>query len=300
MPRPDRHPEMEGRFTLTSMTNGPGVALPYGRDLAHGYASSTSEAIRMILFPIDRLDVVIFDMDGVVSDTARVHERCWKRVFDDFLRRRSDRGDEVLRPFTEDDYTHYVDGKPRYDGVESFLTSRHISLARGAPSDPPGHGTVCALGNLKDLDFERAVTEEGVTLFQSTITFLRSLRAHHVRTALISSSRHARAILTAAHIEDLFDTIVDGLDAEALSLPGKPDPEIFLTAARRLRVTPIRAGVVEDALAGVEAGRRGGFGFVVGIGRTSDGRDLIDHGADVAVNDLSELELPSDVVHGPT
>jgi alpha,alpha-trehalase len=253
----------------------------------------------MISFPINRLDAVIFDMDGVVSDTARIHERCWKRVFDDYLRRRSVGSGEVFRPFSEDDYVRYVDGKPRYDGVESFLTSRHISLAHGAPSDPPGDDTVCALGNLKDRDFERAVAEDGVALFDSTIDFLRSLRAHDIGTALISSSRHARAILTAAHITDLFDTIVDGVDAETMQLPGKPDPAIFLTAASRLHVVPARAAVVEDALAGVEAGRRGGFGFVVGIGRNSDGLDLIDHGASVAVKDLSEFELQPDGADNP-
>jgi len=254
------------------------------------------QVTRMIPFPANRLDAVIFDMDGVVSDTARVHERCWKRVFDDYLRHRSAQTGEELRLFDEEDYIRYVDGKPRYDGVESFLSSRGISLAHGAPTDPPGQDTVCALGNLKDQDFERAVTEEGVTLFEPTITFIRTLRSQGLSTALISSSRHARAILEATHITDLFDTIVDGIDAEALELPGKPDPAIFVAAAQRLHVPRTRAAVVEDALAGVEAGHRGGFGFVIGIGRGGHADELLDHGASVVVTDLSELEWQADVV----
>ncbi len=257
------------------------------------------ESTPMIPFPAHRLDAVIFDMDGVVSDTARVHERCWKRVFDDYLRDHSARTGAVLRLFDEKDYARYVDGKPRYDGVECFLSSRGISLAPGAPSDPPGQDTVCALGNLKDRDFERAVTEEGVTLFESTIAFLRTLRSHGLSSALISSSRHARLILEQVDIEHLFDTIIDGIDAEALELPGKPDPAIFITAARHLHVVPARAAVVEDALAGVEAGHRGGFGFVIGIGRSSHADELLEHGASVVVKDLSELEWQPDGTREP-
>lgn len=240
---------------------------------------------------IEPFDAFIFDMDGVVSDTAQVHERCWKRVFDDFLRARPARTIEVLRPFSNDDYLQYVDGKPRYDGAESFLSSRGIELARGSPSDLPGHNTVCALGNLKDRDFERVVAEEGVTLFDSTVTFVRALRSRGVSTGLISSSRHARLILAASHIGDLFDIIIDGVDADAVGLPGKPDPAIFLTAAGQLHVAPARAVVVEDATAGVEAGCRGGFALVIGIARDSQANELLDHGASVVVKDLSELEL---------
>ncbi len=257
------------------------------------------DTTRMIPFPSDRLDAVIFDMDGVVSDTARVHQRCWKLVFDDYLRRCSARTGEALRPFDDEDYVRYVDGKPRYDGAESFLASRNISLARGAPSDAPGDDTVCALGNLKDRDFEQAVAKDGVSLFDPTIIFLRLLRGHGIPTALISSSRHARAILETARITTLFDTIVDGIDAEALELPGKPDPAIFVAAARRLNVAPARAAVVEDALAGVEAGHRGGFGFVIGIGVGSHADELLDHGASVVVADLSEFELEPDAAKEP-
>jgi trehalose 6-phosphate phosphatase len=241
--------------------------------------------------PIGGLDAFIFDMDGVVTDTAGVHARCWKRVFDDFLRARSERTGEDLRLFEEEDYLRYVDGKPRYDGVESFLSSRMISLERGSSSDPPGYDTVCALGNLKDHEFERVVNEEGVKLFESTIAFIRTLRSHGIRTALISSSRHAKTMLAAAGITVIFDAIVDGADAEALGLPGKPEPAIFLAAARQLAVDPSRSVVVEDALAGVEAGHRGGFCLVIGVDRSSQAAALRQHGADVVVSDLSDLEL---------
>ena len=253
----------------------------------------------MIPFPADRLDGVIFDMDGVVSDTARIHQRCWKLVFDDYLRHRSAGTGEDLRLFHEGDYVRYVDGKPRYDGVESFLASRHISLPRGTPSNAPGEESICALGNLKDRIFEQAVAEDGVSLFDSTIVFLRTLRSHGIRTALISSSRHARVMLETAGITNLFDTIVDGIDAEALGLPGKPDPAIFVAAAQRIDVAPARAAVVEDALAGVEAGHRGGFGFVIGIGIGSHADELLDHGASVVVADLSEFELQADIAKEP-
>ena len=253
----------------------------------------------MIPFPADRLDGVIFDMDGVVSDTARIHQRCWKLVFDDYLRHRSAGTGEDLRLFHEGDYVRYVDGKPRYDGVESFLASRHISLPRGTPSNAPGEESICALGNLKDRIFEQAVAEDGVSLFDSTIVFLRTLRSHGIRTALISSSRHARVMLETAGITNLFDTIVDGIDAEALGLPGKPDPAIFVAAAQRIDVAPARAAVVEDALAGVEAGHRGCFGFVIGIGIGSHADELLDHGASVVVADLSEFELQADIAKEP-
>jgi alpha,alpha-trehalase len=248
--------------------------------------------------PIDRFDAFIFDMDGVVTDSAVVHEHCWKGVFDDFLRGRSERDEEDLRPFDEDDYLRYVDGKPRYDGVASFLTARRITLEPGAPSDPPGIDTVCALGNLKDRDFEQRVAEEGVTVFDSTVSFLRSLRSYGIKTALISSSRHARVLLVAAQITGLFDVVVDGIDSEALELPGKPDPAIFLTAAKGLEVVPARSVVVEDAEAGVEAGRRGGFGFVLGIDRVAHADALRLHGASAVVNDLRDVELQFDDAAG--
>jgi alpha,alpha-trehalase len=242
---------------------------------------------------IDQLDAVIFDMDGVVTDTAQVHAQCWKRVFDHYLRARSNHTGEAFVPFTNDDYLLYVDGKPRYDGAASFLSSRGTDLRRGQPSDPPGYDTICAIANLKDREFEGIVNSEGVTPFPSTITFIHALRSHRLHTALISSSRHAKMILAGAGIMDLFDVVVDGIDAEGLALLGKPDPAIFLTAARQLAVTPSRAAIVEDALAGVEAGRRGRFRVVVGIDRVSQAEALRQHGADIVVKDLAELEVVS-------
>jgi len=240
--------------------------------------------------PLERIAAVIFDMDGVVTDTASLHSRCWKLVFDEFLRGCPETAGADLRPFDDDDYLRFVDGKPRYDGVESFLSSRHLHLGRGSPSDPPGHGTVCALGNLKDHEFERLVAEDGVAVFDSTVDLIRSLREHRVRTALISSSWHARALLESAGIDDLFDAIVDGIDSDALHLPGKPDPTVFLTAARAVSIPPSRAAIVEDAIAGVQAGHRGSFGLVIGIDRGHHAEELRAQGADLVVTDLSALQ----------
>jgi len=241
---------------------------------------------------IDQLDAVIFDMDGVVTDTARVHARCWEKVFDDYLQSQSERTGGAFVPFTTDDYLQFVDGKPRYDGAASFFASRGIDLPRGEPTDLPGHDSICAIANLKDVEFALLVESQGVEPFPSTVTFISLLRSRNIRTALISSSRHAKMILEAASVTDLFDAVVDGIDADKLALPGKPDPAIFLTAARQLGVAPSRAAIVEDALAGVEAGRRGGFSLVLGIDRASHAEALREHGADVVVNDLSELLTP--------
>lgn len=241
--------------------------------------------------PLDRLDAVIFDMDGVVTDTAALHQACWKRVFDGFLKEHSAASGQGFRPFSQDDYLRYVDGRLRYDGVGSFLASRGVSLERGMPSDSPGHQTVCAVGNLKDREFARTLREEGVHAFDTTVTLIKSLRARDMRTAIISSSRNARAVLAAAGVQELFDVTVDGIEAAELGLTGKPDPAIFWAAARRLGVEPARAAIVEDALAGVEAGRRGGFALVVGVDRTGHPGGLKEHGADVVVHDLAELRF---------
>lgn len=270
------------------------LALAMGPEVEQPNQSANGKTV----LSLDRFDAVIFDMDGVVTDTAGVHARCWKHAFDDVLCAQSRRTGEAVRRFDDDDYLRYVDGKPRYDGVESFLSSRAITLERGSPSDSPGYDTVCALGNLKDREFERVTAEEGVAVFESTLAFLRLLRSGHIGTALISSSRHARALLATAGITDLFDTIVDGVDAEALDLPGKPDPAIFLTAARQLGVAVVRSIVVEDALAGVEAGHRGGFGLVIGIDRSSLADALRHHGADLVVPDLAALEFRLDLPRG--
>ena len=241
--------------------------------------------------PPDRVDAVVFDTDGVLTDTASVHQAAWKRLFDEYLRQRAERLGEPFRPFEDRDYLLHVDGKPRYDGVAGFLASRGITLPWGDPSDPPDRETVCGLGNRKNRWFLAQVQEHGVRAFPGSVAFVRELRARAVRTAVVSASRNMRAVLDAAGIRGLFDVEVDGTEAARLGLPGKPDPALFLEAARRLGVAAARAAVVEDALAGVEAGRRGGFGMVVGVDRAGQAVALRERGADVVVDDLGRLRL---------
>ena len=245
-----------------------------------------------VTIQLDRIDAVIFDMDGVVTDTARTHAAAWKHLFDEYLRERADRSGEPFHPFDADaDYLRYVDGKPRYDGVESFLKSRGISLPYGGPDDPPDRETVCGLGNRKNQYFLARLKEQGAEPYQSTVEFIRALKAKGVRTAIISASRNCAEVLEAAGVQDLFDAKVDGVDADELGLKGKPDPAIFVEAARQLGVDPARAAVIEDALAGVEAGRRGGFALVVGVDRAGHADELKARGAHVVVPDLAQLRV---------
>ncbi|MGZ8666923.1 MAG: HAD family hydrolase [Solirubrobacterales bacterium] len=239
----------------------------------------------------DLLDAVIFDLDGVITDTASVHAAAWKRMFDSFLAGRAGGAGEEHPPFSQDDYLRYVDGKPRYDGVESFLASRGISLPRGEPGDPASAETVCGLGNRKDELFGEVLRRDGVAAFPSSVELLGRLREGGFATAIISASRNCAQVLRAAGASELFDVKVDGVDADALGLRGKPDPAVFLEAAGRLEVEPGRAGVVEDALAGVEAGRSGGFGLVIGVDRAGQAEALLEHGADVVVGDLAEVRV---------
>ncbi|HET7486966.1 MAG TPA: beta-phosphoglucomutase family hydrolase [Acidimicrobiales bacterium] len=236
------------------------------------------------------LDAVIFDMDGVVTETATVHAAAWKQLFDGYLAERSRRNGEPFVPFdVAADYPAYVDGKNRYDGVASFLDSRRIALPWGDPSDPPGAGTVCGLGNRKDRLFLDRLAAEGATAFPSTVALLHELRGDGVRSALVTASRNADQVLEAAGVAGLFDARVDGVVAADLHLPGKPDPATFVEAARRLGVDRRRAAVVEDALAGVAAAAAGHFALVVGVARTGDPEALRRAGADVVVSDLAEL-----------
>lgn len=235
------------------------------------------------------LDAVILDTDGVITDTASVHAAAWKELFDGFLRDHT--GSDRYDPFTDDDYRRHVDGKPRYDGVRSFLASRAIELPEGSPDDPPGHGTVAALGNAKNERFLARLDRDPPRPYPGTVAFLRDARDAGIVTAAISASRNATAVLDAAGVAELFDTVVDGVEAERLGLPGKPDPAVFLEAAERLGVDPSRAAIVEDALSGVEAGRAGGFGTVIGVDRTDHPEDLAAHGADLVVADLAEIRV---------
>jgi alpha,alpha-trehalase len=237
-----------------------------------------------------RYDAVVFDMDGVITDTARTHAQAWKRMFDEYLLARSDATDEPFEAFTDADYRQYVDGKHRDDGVESFLAARGIHLSRGEPSDASDQATVWGLANRKDLDFQRALAEEGAEVFPSSVALVRALQLHGVGTAVVSASKNCQRVLEAAGVGDLFRVRVDGIVSEELGLPGKPSPATFLEAARRLGSDPGRAVVVEDAVAGVEAGRRGRFALVVGVDRAGQAAQLKAAGADVVVSDLSELQ----------
>jgi beta-phosphoglucomutase family hydrolase len=238
----------------------------------------------------DQFDAVLFDLDGVLTSTAKIHATCWKAMFDDFLRRRAAEAKEPFRPFEiETDYKPYVDGKLRYEGVKSFLASRNIVLAEGTPEDPPTADTVCGLGNRKDHLVKAAIDRGEVESYPGSVALVRWLRERGIRTAVVSSSNNCEQVLRATGILDLFEVRVDGLVARTRGLRGKPAPDTFLEAARMLGVSPARAVVVEDAIAGVQAGRAGGFGLVVGVGREGGGDALRTQGADVIVTDLGEL-----------
>lgn len=243
----------------------------------------------------DAYDAVLFDLDGVLTKTALVHATAWKSAFDAFLEHHAREKGTAFVPFDKgSDYVAYVDGKPRYDGVRSFLASRDITLPDGDPSVAPGFDTVCALGNLKNDQVNAALERDGVQTYDGAITLLHHLREAGIGTAVVSSSKNCLAVITTAGIVDLFDVRVDGVVAAELGLAGKPDPATYLEAARELGAEPARAVVVEDALAGVESGRAGDFGLVVGVDRVggTHAQDLVAHGADLAVTDLATL-IPS-------
>ncbi|MGM1059395.1 HAD family hydrolase [Saccharothrix sp. Mg75] len=225
----------------------------------------------------------LFDLDGVLTSTAVLHRRAWKRTFDDLLRLRG----EPL--FTEQDYARYVDGRPRYDGVREFLASRGITLPEGAPDDPPDAATVHGVGNLKNDLLEAIIRHEGVTPYPGTVRYLEAVRAAGLDIGVVTSSANAEKVLDAANLNGFVQARVDGVVIARDGLKGKPAPDSFLVGARLLGVEPTRAAVFEDALAGVQAGRAGGFGHVVGVDRAGQRDELLRHGADVVVDDLAEL-----------
>lgn len=232
----------------------------------------------------------LFDLDGVLTQTARLHAAAWKRMFDAYLRARAERGSEAFVPFdASDDYLRFVDGKSRADGTRSFLASRGIGLPDGDPSDPPERETVHGLGNRKNEIVLELIADAGVDVFEGSIRFVRAARAAGLGCAVVSSSANCREVLRAAEIEGLFDVVVDGVVAASEGLRGKPAADTFLAAARALGALPADAAVFEDAEAGVEAGRAGGFGFVVGVDRGGRPDVLRSHGADIVVADLAEL-----------
>lgn len=234
----------------------------------------------------DTILACLFDLDGVVTRTAVVHAAAWKETFDAFLRERE--GEDV-RPFDDADYGRYVDGLPRADGVRAFLASRGVELPEGAPGDPPDAPTVHGLGNRKNRLLLEKIRTGGVEVYDGTLRYIERARARGLRTAIVSSSANCRDVLRAIGAEDLFDVRIDGLIAAERGLPGKPRPDTFLAAARELGVEPARAAVFEDALSGMDAGRAGRFGYVVGVDRTGRREALYAHGADRVVTDLAEL-----------
>src|SRR6185503_16703403 len=243
--------------------------------------TSTAPVVR--LSPRD-YDAVLFDLDGVLTKTASVHAAAWKRLFDGFLEQRAAATGE---PFVSFD----IDGKPRYDGVASFLKSRGIELPFGALEDTPGAQTVRGLGKLKDQYFTEQLRQQGVEVYEAAIALVRSLRAHEIKTAVVSSSNNCAAVLDAAGIAQLFDTRVDGIDIVRDGLKGKPAPDAFLEAARRLNAEPARAVVVEDAIAGVEAGSGGRFGCVIGVDHGGRSQALREAGADLVVTSLAQVKI---------
>ncbi|HWX52825.1 MAG TPA: beta-phosphoglucomutase family hydrolase [Solirubrobacteraceae bacterium] len=238
----------------------------------------------------DGVSVCLFDLDGVLTKTAKVHAAAWKETFDAYLRQRASQAGERFAPFDSvSDYDEYVDGKPRYEGVQSFLASRGIELPRGEPSDPPDAETVDGLGNRKNEILLRLIRERGVEAYEGSVSYVRAAKEAGLRRAVVSSSTNCHDVLIAAGIEDLFEARIDGVVAEREHLRGKPAPDTFLAGARLLGAEPAQAAVFEDALAGVAAGRAGDFGFVVGVDRVGQADALRERGADVVVSDLSEL-----------
>jgi beta-phosphoglucomutase family hydrolase len=232
----------------------------------------------------------LFDLDGVLTRTATVHAAAWKEMFDSFLAGWSKSAGAQLNPFDPvKDYDDYVDGKPRADGTRSFLTSRGIRLPEGSADDPPGAQTIQGLSNQKNEIVLRRIHADGVQPYPGSVQYAEAARAAGLRRAVVSSSANCRDVLVAAHIEDLFEVRIDGIIAEREHLRGKPAPDTFLAGARALSLPAARCAVFEDALAGVEAGRAGKFGYVVGVDRVGQADALLAHGASVTVTDLAEL-----------
>jgi beta-phosphoglucomutase family hydrolase len=240
----------------------------------------------------DGIRAGLFDLDGVLTRTAVVHAAAWKEMFDDFLRRRAAETGEPFLPFdAHADYDRYVDGRKRADGVRAFLASRGIQLPEGSPDDPPAAATVHGLGNRKN-ELVLAKLAHGVDVYPGSVRYVEALRDAGLGRAVVSSSANTKAVLEVTGLDTLFDVVVDGVVAERDGLAGKPAPDTFLAAAGALGVAPADAAVFEDALAGVEAGRAGGFGLVVGVDRVGQAEELRRHGADIVVTDLADLLGP--------
>jgi len=238
----------------------------------------------------DGVSACLFDLDGVLTQTAKVHAAAWKQTFDEYLRRRAEDTGEPFVPFDPvGDYDRYVDGKPRYEGVRSFLSARGIELPEGDAASGPAADTVHGLGDRKNEHVLALIHQHGVEPYEGSVRYVRAAAAAGIARAVVSSSTNCIDVLVAAGIRDLFQQVVDGVVAEREHLAGKPAPDTFLAGARALDVPPAQAAVYEDALAGVEAGRAGHFGLVVGVDRVGQAQELRAHGADVVVDDLARL-----------
>lgn len=265
-------------------------ALPYDTRGSRIHLVSVSQKKHSV--SPEEYEAWLFDLDGVITDTASVHAAAWKRMFDRYLKEVAEREGRPFEPFEIDpDYYQYVDGKPRYAGVDSFLRSRGIIVDWGNPNDSPGRETVCGLGNRKNTLFNEVLRLQGVEVFESSVALIRELRSKGRHVAVVTSSKNCDAVLEAAGIQNLFEARVDGNVAAEKKLAGKPAPETYEEAARMLGTLPEQAVVIEDAISGVQAGRAGGFGLVIGVARGDDPEVLRQNGADVVVRDLAELSV---------
>lgn len=238
----------------------------------------------------DHFDAVLFDLDGVITNTAKLHAACWKQTFDEYLQKRATATGEQFRPFDlAMDYRLHVDGKPRFDGVRDFLASRHILLPEGSPSDPADAETVGGIGNRKNELVNKLIEELGVEPYKGSVELIHRLQRLGFKIAVVTSSRNCNSVLKTAHLDAFFNLQVDGDTIETQRLAGKPAPDTFLMAAALLGVEPARAVVIEDAISGVEAGSKGKFGLVVGVARNNNAEELRRHGAHIVVSDLGEL-----------
>lgn len=242
------------------------------------------------IFSKNVYDAVLFDLDGVITSTERIHCACWKKTFDEFLRDRVSKRGEDFIPFSEtDDYLRHVDGKPRYEGVRGFLLSRGIGLPEGNKDSPPGEQSIFGLGNRKNQLFREILEKELPGIYETSVALVHRLKEAGFRLGIVSSSRNCRAVMAAAGIENLFEVTVDGVTATEKGLRGKPEPDTFIEAASALGSKPEKSIIIEDAAAGVAAGARGGFGFIIGVARKQNEDELLSSGADVVVSDLGEF-----------
>ena len=234
---------------------------------------------------------VVFDLDGVITKTALVHAAAWKEMFDEYMKLREERDGDAFREFThEKDYLPFVDGKPRYKGVNDFLKSRGIDIPFGDPSDDPSKETVCGLGNKKNIKFREVLNKQGVEMYDPVVTLVRDLESKNIPRGVASSSKNCQFVLQAAGIEELFLTRVDGVVSAELGLNGKPEGDIFVTAANNMGATPEKSIVVEDAVSGVQAGKNGKFGLVIGLAREGNAKELKENGADIVLTDFEGVD----------